>query len=369
MNRTVLVALALLAGACHDPAKGRWRVERIPAPSLLGSRLGNAADHPALVYLPPGYDSGTGRYPVVYYLAGFGTPATDYLDQSFQGLNVQLVMDDLIHLGRVRPMILVFLDGRSTSGGVVWTDSPVTGRFEEFVARDAVSWVDGRYRTLADPGARGLAGDAVGGAGALAVAMRRSGRFGAVYAISPALFPSPEAARAFLLPDARVQQDLVLLRELRAVPEAEARRRFEEALGSMLHSRQRDDQLRGFAWLYAAAYAPDPGARVPWVRYPVTAGGALDADALGRLEAGFGALDQKVHQLGDNLRALHGLVLDYGRRDQFRWLPEGCERFSALLREAGIEHELRAHGGSHQGSLRFRIEYQMLPFFSERLAR
>ena len=50
---TLLVALAVVA-ACHDPSKGSWRVERIPAPALAGSRLAGAAEHPALVYLAPG---------------------------------------------------------------------------------------------------------------------------------------------------------------------------------------------------------------------------------------------------------------------------------------------------------------------------
>ena len=64
---------------------------------------------------------------------------------------------------------------------------------------------------------------------------------------------------------------------------------------------------------------------------------------------------------------LNGLVIDYGRQDQYKWIPKGCEYFGAQRSAAGIPHELRSFEGGHENQLRERIGAFMLPFLSERL--
>ncbi len=62
---------------------------------------------PYRVYLPPGYDSTTERYPVVYLLHGGGGGFAEWTDLDHIGLSA----DAMITEGRIRPMILVMPDG------------------------------------------------------------------------------------------------------------------------------------------------------------------------------------------------------------------------------------------------------------------
>ena len=87
-----------------------------------------------------------------------------------------------------------------------------------------------------------------------------------------------------------------------------------------------------------------------------------------RWDAGFGGIPDKIQQYKANMLRLNGLVVDYGRQDQYEWIPKGCEYFGAQLTAAGIPHELRSFDGSHESNLRERIGTYMLPFLSERLS-
>ena len=364
---------ALATVACFAaPHTGRVLQVGVPAPSLAGSLLPNPERQPLMVYLPAAYRrEPERRFPVVYYLPGFTTDVTEYLDQRIQGFSLGIFMDDLVRLGRVAPMIVVVVNGRNAVGGGFYVDSPVTGGWESYVVRDVVGWMDRTYRTIGESAARGLAGDSMGGFGALHLAMRHPDVFGAVYALSPGLFADVGPTREWLFasPDA-IDADLALLEELGGLPEAAARRRFLEAVDAMYGVRE-GGYRRAFAWAYGAAFAPAPDGAPPWVDYPfrrATAGTPVaSVEPLRRYAAGFGALEDKVSTHREALAGLRGLVLDYGRNDDLRWIPEGCERLSALLKEAGVTHEVRAHDGGHDSWLRFRLERELLPFFSERL--
>src|SRR5262249_29475645 len=61
----------------------------------------------ALVYTPPGYDSGSERYPVLYLQHGAGENATSWTKQG----RANLILDNLIAAGRATPMIVVMETG------------------------------------------------------------------------------------------------------------------------------------------------------------------------------------------------------------------------------------------------------------------
>ena len=48
-------------------------------------------------------------------------------------------------------MILVATAGDSVISGSFYANSPVTGNWEDYVARDLVAYVDANYRTVAGP--------------------------------------------------------------------------------------------------------------------------------------------------------------------------------------------------------------------------
>ena len=82
-------------------------------------------------------------------------------------------------------MIVVFPDGNNEYGGSFYSRSQVTGDFEQFIADELPDFVDRAYRSIAHPASRGLMGHSMGGYGVARIGMRRPGRFGALYMMSP----------------------------------------------------------------------------------------------------------------------------------------------------------------------------------------
>ena len=142
----------------------------VPSPAL-----GGYADQ-VYVVLPPGYASHPGRrYPVLYLLHGFpGEPA--------QFLNVGQVASaeaTLVAAGQMQPVILVMPSGsRSLLADEEWVNGISKGNaWETFVARDLVTSIDARYRTIASASGRGIAGLSEGGYGALNIGLHHPGEF------------------------------------------------------------------------------------------------------------------------------------------------------------------------------------------------
>jgi S-formylglutathione hydrolase FrmB len=178
------LAVSLLGGAVQAqqaaPAalKGRVVTETISAPSLVGNLIADKAEKTISVYLAPSYDSAQARYPVVYFLPGYGGGWYPFEDQ----------MNRLIASGGVKEMIVVTVPGQHRFGGSFYVNSPVTGNWEDLIVADIVGYVDAHYRTLPQSVSRGIGGHSMGGYGALNLAMLHPDVFGAVYSLSPGLF-------------------------------------------------------------------------------------------------------------------------------------------------------------------------------------
>jgi len=129
------------------------------------------AARPGYVYLPPGY-SREHRYPVVYLLHGMPGSPSEYLD----GTNLAPFADAAISSGRLRPFIAVL----PAAGVDPKYDGEWAGRWEREVVDDVVPFVDAHLGTVATPRGRVLAGLSAGGFGAVYIALRHPGVFGAV---------------------------------------------------------------------------------------------------------------------------------------------------------------------------------------------
>lgn len=134
---------------------------------------------PIAAFLPPGYDSNTDRYPVLYMLHGLGGT-----NQEWRSYGLFEVAEKLMAKGAVRPFIIVLPQGDES----YWVDHAGGGpQWGRYLARDVVSEIDSRYRTLPDPADRAVGGLSMGADGSLQIALNNPDVFRIVGAHSPVL--------------------------------------------------------------------------------------------------------------------------------------------------------------------------------------
>jgi enterochelin esterase-like enzyme len=157
------------ATVAYLPHAGRGRLQTV---HFFSPALHRRADY--LVYLPPGYRAGSARYPVYYLLHGSPGRPQVYVDIA----DLPVRMDNLIARRRMRPMILVFPDGRiggSTYSDSEWANTP-SGHYGSYVL-NVVRDVDHRFATLDNRHDRVIAGFSSGAYGATNIALRHLGTF------------------------------------------------------------------------------------------------------------------------------------------------------------------------------------------------
>jgi len=127
------------------------------------------------IYLPAGYQTGTHRYPVVYWLHGRNN--TEISD----GYPVQYLADGIAS-GKLPPMILVYASGGSQTN---YCDS-YDGKYlaETTVIKELIPYIDKNYRTIASRGGRALQGMSMGGFGAMRLALKYPDLFSSVVAFA-----------------------------------------------------------------------------------------------------------------------------------------------------------------------------------------
>ncbi len=151
----------------------------LPTVQSITVRSAALGGYPDQVYvvLPPGYASHPAqRYPVLYLLHGFPGEPEQFLNVG----QVATTEATLIAAGRMKPMILVMPTGsRSLLADEEWANGVSRDNaWETFVARDLVTAIDTRYRTVPGGNGRGIAGLSEGGYGALNIGLHHPSEFG-----------------------------------------------------------------------------------------------------------------------------------------------------------------------------------------------
>lgn len=114
------------------------------------------------VYLPPGYESGSLRYPVIYFLHGAGG------NENSDGPGFARFVVKLIQAKEISPVICVFPNGGMSS----YRDHPETKiMVETMIIKELVPLVDATYRTRPERGSRVIAGYSMGAGGAARLAL------------------------------------------------------------------------------------------------------------------------------------------------------------------------------------------------------
>jgi S-formylglutathione hydrolase FrmB len=346
------VVVALLGASLAPsqlPAAGAIRDLTIDAPSLSGNLSGVPTRQRIVVYLPPGYDAAPRRrYPVLLLLHGVNDSPSIWTD----AWQLPARLDRLVAAGAIEDMIVVMPNGRTTLLGSYYTNSPVTGRWEDFITTDVVGYVDRQFRTIADPAHRGIAGHSMGGFGALRIGMRRPDLFQAVYALSPCCLDFVEGI-------------------------GYGNQAWLQAAGFRTRADVDAALTRGdTASFYAAAMialaqviSPNPLRPPLFADLPVRIVNgevAPNEPTYSQWRDFLPMSDARTHRTA--LRTLAGLAIDYGVDDQFADIPAAVPEFSRLLAELRVPHVLDVYAGNHTNRVAERLESHVLPYVSKKLA-
>ena len=169
--------------ALKDVPHGHVQQVLFPSKSTNTSRAAN-------VYTPPGYEKGNTKYPVLYLQHGWGENETTW---GLQG-RANLIMDNMIAEGRIKPFIVVMTYGMTNTGGrpggprppappaggtapaAGGTNQPApppgggmaamiaNNGFQTVLLDELIPYVDAHFRTIAKRDGRAMAGLSMGGA-------------------------------------------------------------------------------------------------------------------------------------------------------------------------------------------------------------
>jgi enterochelin esterase-like enzyme len=178
----------LVGARTAGPATGQTTVEEFSSGSrIVAFTVPGPASGITLVakaYLPPGYDSPTGRrtrYPVIEALAGFpGTP-----DLWVVSLKAGQFLDQEIAAGRMAPTVVVFpfqdVDQTHDSECV---DANGGAKFDTFLTRDVRAAVTAQLRVRDDRAGWAIIGTSTGGYCATNLALRHPDMYAAAASLS-----------------------------------------------------------------------------------------------------------------------------------------------------------------------------------------
>lgn len=341
-----LATLLLFAALCIDaqPA-GSIRHLEVRSQALEGNLLGDPAEQEVAVYLPPGYETANVRYPVLYLLHGIGGGFTDWT----QHWDLRGSMDAIIRAG-AQPFLVVMPNGGNRLGGGFYMDSPVSGKWETYIAAELVPLIDRTFRTRAAAEARGIAGHSMGGFGALRLAMRHPELFSSIYAMSPCCLD--------------VAEDI-----------GHGNQAWRKAIGftsfdDVGKSVAEHDFYPVAIYALAAALSPNPEKPPFFVDLPVrhVRGELMPEPATDQLwRSSLPMAQLPAHR--DALLRMRAITLDYGTADQFAHIAVTTPQFSRELARLRIPHRLDVYDGDHREKIPERLRTHVLPFFAAAFPR
>jgi S-formylglutathione hydrolase FrmB len=313
--------------------KGSTVVEHVYSPSLEGNLQNNPTTQPVKVYLPPGYDQYPGNvYPVVYLLHG----NTQNYNSFYQRYSLANTVNNLISTKAIRPMIIVTPNAKTIYGGSHYTNSYVSGYWEDYIVKDVIRDIEGKYQILDQQDSRGLAGFSMGALGTANIAMKHASLFNSISLIGGGSLDLEE--RYFV-----IQEDIENMKK-----------------AANINEYRRSDPFGVRAcFSHAVAFAPDSTVKPVMGRLPVDRDGVrIDSIWQKWLEH-----DPKtmLSTYKDSLLKLNAIQIYIGNSDN----PLGAsESFRQSLLDYGIDHGNEIYSGGHSPTP---VLDELLVFFSEQL--
>ena len=337
---------------------------------LKDNPLGDPHVRPLGVWLPPQYDGGNARFPVLYDLVGYTGSGLSHTGWKPFSENVPERAARLIHEQKMGPAIIVFPDCFTALGGNQYVNSSAIGNYADYLTREIIPFVDREFRTLAHREHRGCFGKSSGGYGSMIHGMKYAKHWGAI---------ANHSGDAYF--DFVYRHDWPnTLNELakHRMPKREAgaydsrresgRKGLAQGLDDgrisrFLHKLWKKEKLsRGESHCLmnlcmAATYDPDPRAPLGF-RMPFNLESGELIEERWKRWLGHDPV-RLVGKYRDNLRSLKGVYLGCGWRDQY-FIHYGCRILSKQLALAGIRHTYEEFDDDHS-DIDYRLDVS-LPF-------
>ncbi len=342
-----VLSFALLAFTPQAVASSDSQVvsREIRSAKFAQNKIGVSPVRDMVIYLPAGYDRSNARYPVIYFLPN---PFDSYR-APFEKNGAQGLFDRAIQVGVIDKFILVCVDMTTPVGSSWYVNSPVTGNWEDFVVQELVPYVDKSFRTLASRDSRGIAGDFMGGYGALRFGMTHPEVFGSVYALHP-VGTGSGIYTMYSRPDWEALANAKSLDDLG--------KEVYSGLGIFISIFQAHLPNTSKPPLYIDLQAHKEGDNL-----------RIDSAVTARLRDSF-FIESLVPKYADNLKSLRGLKFDWARSDPNQDHVYANQALTHKLNEFGIVHEAEEYNGvwgTGNWGEGGRIFTEVLPFFQRNL--
>lgn len=157
-----------------------WQLQQVPRGTVDFNWHRSAAyndEHQFAVYLPPGYRTGSARYPVLYLVHGGGDVFSSWVTAGA----ANIILDNLIAQKKAVPMIVVMpYNGSNYPHLPLEQGTPANAsasRFEQYMTKELIPYIDANYRTLTDRKNRAMAGLSAGGGATFNVGLKHTELF------------------------------------------------------------------------------------------------------------------------------------------------------------------------------------------------
>ena len=264
------------------------------------------------------------------------------------GLGIDHLLDTAIAVKRIKPVIFVLPNSFTKYKGSFYTNSTLTGKWGDYIAKDVVGYVDKHFRTIPDKDSRGIAGASMGGNGALKMGMLFPDVFSAVYAATPATLNWSDGINTSV--DA-----------FKVISDAKNDSAIFNNASSMVMVMV--DLGRTYS---PNLHKPPFYADMP--AYYIGDSLVIDTAVVNKWTSNFATNMIESHLTA--LRSLKAIKMDWGRNDAGRHIPVTCLEFSKRLEWYGIKHFAEEYLGGHAEYLDGtdgRVYTEILPFFDRYL--
>jgi S-formylglutathione hydrolase FrmB len=305
---------------------------------VLQNNGGESTIRQISIYLPANYEGSVQRYPVIYYLHGFMGN-----DNIFP--QMKKILDEGISRNKIRPFIFVQADHFTLFEGSFYSNSTLTGNWEDFQSKELVEYIDKNFRTLPNRENRGIAGHSMGGYGALKIGMKNPDVYSSIYALSPGL--------------------LAMVKEFG--PNSNS---FKEVQNVKNQEDLKKTYYPKVLVAVARAWSPNPNKPPFYCDFPFGYEGdkmIINQSVLEKWEANMPVY--MADKYADNLRKMTAIKMDWGRNDSPRF-PVQIGMISQRLENLGINHFAEEYIGDHGNKIWSqdgRVLNDLLPFFNDYL--